>query len=49
MIEGLAAVGLIAALAIVIGLGFGIVVAPRITRWLDRAEADDEDAGDRTD
>jgi hypothetical protein len=38
----------IAALAAVIGVGFGIVVlAPRISRALDRAEADDEEPGDR--
>jgi hypothetical protein len=38
----------IAALAAVLGVGFGIVVlAPRITRALDRAEAEDEEPGDR--
>ena len=43
----------IAAIAAVIGVGFGIVVlAPRIGRMLDRAEdapteADDEEPGDR--
>jgi hypothetical protein len=41
---------LVAALAAVIGLGFGIVVlAPRIGRLLDRAEADEATAPDRSD
>jgi hypothetical protein len=43
-------VAAIAVLAAVIGLGFGIVViAPRITRAIDRAETDatDEEPGDR--
>jgi hypothetical protein len=38
----------IAALAAAVGVGFGIVVlAPRISRALDRADADDEEPGDR--
>jgi hypothetical protein len=36
----------VAALAAVVGLGFGIVVlAPRISRLLDRAECDEEPGG----
>lgn len=38
----------IAAIAAVIGVGFGIVIlAPRIGRMLDRSETDDEEPGDR--
>jgi hypothetical protein len=38
----------IAAIAAVIGVGFGIVfIAPRISRALDRAETHDEEPGDR--
>ena len=49
-IEGLALVLLIAAIAAVVGVGFGIfLLAPRIARMLDRAEADDEEPGDRPD
>jgi hypothetical protein len=34
----------------VVGVGFGIfLLAPRIARMLDRAEADDEEPGDRPD
>jgi hypothetical protein len=40
----------IAAFAVAIGIGFGIVVAPRIGRLLDRADRDeDEEPGDRAD
>jgi Na+/H+-dicarboxylate symporter len=40
----------IAAFATAIGIGFGIVVAPRIGRLLDRADTDDdEEPGDRAD
>lgn len=49
-VEGLALVLVIAAIAAVAGLGFGIfLLAPRIARMLDRAEADDEESGDRPD
>ena len=38
----------VAALAAVIGVGFGIVIlAPRITRVLDRPESTEEESGDR--
>lgn len=38
----------VAAIAAVIGVGLGIVlIAPRISRALDRAETDDEEPGDR--
>jgi ABC-type enterobactin transport system permease subunit len=38
----------IAAIAAAAGVGAGIVlIAPRITRALDRAESDDEEPGDR--
>lgn len=40
----------IGGVAAVIGVAFGIfLLAPRIARMLDRAEADDEEPGDRTD
>jgi len=43
-------VPLIAAVAAVIGVAFGIfLLAPRISRMLDRAETDDEEPGDRND
>jgi hypothetical protein len=46
--EGIGLVLLIAVIATVAGIGFGIViVAPRIGRMLDRAESDDEEPGDR--
>jgi len=49
-VEGLALVLLIALVAAVVGVGFGIfLLAPRIARMLDRAEADDEEPGDRPD
>jgi hypothetical protein len=39
---------LIAAIAAVVGVGLGIfLIAPRISNALDRAEADDEEPGDR--
>ena len=47
-IEGLTLVLIVAALAAVVGVGFGIVLAPRITRLLDRADApehEDEEPG----
>lgn len=45
---GIGLVLLVAAIAAVVGVGFGIVVlAPHISRALDRAEADDEEPGDR--
>lgn len=48
MPEGVVLVLLIGAIAAVAGVGFGIVIiAPRIGRMLDRAEADDEEPGDR--
>ena len=38
----------IAVIAAVVGVGLGIVlIAPRISRSLDRAETDDEEPGDR--
>jgi hypothetical protein len=38
----------IAAIAAVVGVGLGIfLIAPRISGALDRAEADDEEPGDR--
>jgi hypothetical protein len=49
-VEGLALVLLIAVIAAVAGVGFGIfLLAPRIARMLDRAEPDDEDPGERPD
>ena len=40
----------IAAVAAVIGVALGIfLLAPRITRLLDRADSDDEEPGDRPD
>ncbi len=48
-VQAIVVVLLIAAGAVAIGLGLGIVVAPRIGRLLDRADADDEEPGDRTD
>ena len=40
----------VAAVAAVIGVALGIfLLAPRISRLLDRAEADDEGTGDRPD
>jgi hypothetical protein len=49
-VEGLALVLLIALVAAVVGVGFGIfLLAPRTARMLDRAEADDEEPGDRPD
>ncbi len=48
MTAGIGLVLLGAAIAAVVGVGFGIVIlAPRIARALDRAEADDEEPGDR--
>jgi len=39
---------LVAVIAAVVGVGFGIVVlAPRIGRLLDRADPDNEEPGDR--
>jgi hypothetical protein len=47
-LEGLALVLLVAAVAAVVGAGFGIfVLAPRIARMLDRTDQEDEDSGDR--
>jgi hypothetical protein len=44
----IAIVLVVAAIAAVAGVGFGIVIlAPRIGRMLDRAETDDEEPGDR--
>ena len=38
----------IGAIAAVAGVGLGIVlIAPRITRMLDRSDTDDEEPGDR--
>jgi Sec-independent protein secretion pathway component TatC len=48
----IAAIGLvlIAAIVAALGVAFGIFVfAPRIGRMLDRAEAEDEEPGDRPD
>jgi len=47
--QGIALVLLIAAVAAAAGLGFGIVVAPRIGRLAERADPDDadEEPGDR--
>jgi small neutral amino acid transporter SnatA (MarC family) len=40
----------IAAVAAVIGIAFGIfLLAPQISRLLDRADTDEEDNGDRSD
>ena len=48
MPEDVVLVLLIGAIAAVAGVGFGIVIiGPRIGRMLDRAEADDEEPGDR--
>lgn len=47
---GIGLVLIIAAVAAVVGVAFGIfLLAPRIGRMLDRAEADDEEPGDRPD
>ncbi len=47
-VEGLVLVLVIAVIAAVVGLGFGIfLLAPRIGRMLDRADADNEEPGDR--
>ena len=48
-VQGIALVLLIGGVAVAVGLGLGIVVAPRIVRLLDKADADDEEPGDRTD
>jgi hypothetical protein len=46
--SGVGLVLVVAAIAGVIGVGFGIVVlAPRIGRMLDSAETDNEEPGDR--
>ena len=37
----------VAAVAVVIGVRFGTVIAPRIGRALDRREPKDEEPGDR--
>jgi hypothetical protein len=48
-VEDLAIVLVIAAVVAVAGVALGIfLIAPRITGALDRAEADDEEPGDRT-
>lgn len=45
---GIVLVLVIAAIATVVGVWFGMVfIAPRISRALDRAETDDEETGDR--
>lgn len=41
--EGLGLVLVMGALAAVLGVGLGIVLAPRIARALDRVDRDDED------
>ena len=47
---GIILVLIVAAVATVVGVAFGIfLLAPRIGRMLDRAEADDEEPGDRPD
>ena len=48
-VQAIVLILLIAGVAVAVGLGLGIVVAPRIGRLLDRADADDEEPGDRTD
>ena len=48
-LEAIAFVLILAAVAVAIGVAFGIVIAPRIGRLADRADADDEEPGDRTD
>jgi hypothetical protein len=48
LMSGIGLVLMIAAIAAVIGVGFGIVfLAPCISRALDRAETDPEEPGDR--
>lgn len=49
--QAVAFVLVIAAVAVAAGIGFGIVVAPRIGRLAERADADpeDEEPGDRPD
>jgi hypothetical protein len=47
--QAIVLVVLIAVVAVAAGLGLGIVVAPRIGRALDRADRDDEEAGDGPD
>jgi hypothetical protein len=51
IVEGLLGVLLVAIVATVLGVGLGIVIAPRIRTALDRADADDvdEEPGDRPD
>ena len=47
---GIILVLIVAAAATVVSVAFGIfLLAPRIGRMLDRAEADDEEPGDRPD
>ena len=41
-------IAVIGGVAAALGLGFGIVLAPRIGRLFDRVDADDEDSGDRS-
>jgi hypothetical protein len=48
MPDGIVFVLAIATIAAVVSVWFGIVIiAPRISRALDRAETDDEEPGDR--
>jgi ABC-type dipeptide/oligopeptide/nickel transport system permease component len=47
---GVLVVAVIATVAVVIGVAFGIVVAPRLGRLFDRVDADDDEGpGDRAD
>jgi Na+/H+-dicarboxylate symporter len=43
IVEGVLLIVIVATIAAVLGLGFGRVVAPRIGRALDRADADSGD------
>ena len=49
MLEGVSVVVLIAVVAIVAGIGFGIVIAPRIARVAERMTEDDEEPRDGPD
>jgi hypothetical protein len=47
--QAIAFVLVLAAVAVAAGIGFGRVIAPRIGRLAERADAEDEEPGDGTD
>jgi len=49
VLGGVVVVVLIAGACLAVGLGFGIVIAPRIGRALDRMDTDAEEPVDRPD